>query len=41
MTKKKKCLLRRDVGLWEVRNVVIVSGQLEVGFTSAVRTSDG
>ena len=37
---RKKCLPKRGVGLWEVRNVVIVSGQLEVGFTSAVRTSD-
>lgn len=24
---QKKCLLRRGVGLWEVRNLVIVSGQ--------------
>ena len=37
---RKRCLPRRGVGLWEVRNVVIVSGQLVVGFTSAVRTSD-
>ena len=28
---RKKCLPRRGVGLWEVRKVVIVSGQLEVG----------